>query len=152
MAVAIGTPVPTPTTTTAIRRRVGVVIVLISMCEPCTRVQDAPDVVHHLPMCPHHIKVEPIRVLPLEVAQEGLAEACRLHHSAHRLALEEGVELRHRPVKGLGVGAGLEVKVHLFRPGRSVAGGVDECCELLGMECGVLDGRVGEPAEGKVCG
>ena len=62
----------------------------------------------------HDIKVKPIRILPFEVAQKGFTETSRLHHTAHALSSEEGVEFCDGAVERLRCGAALEFKVHLF--------------------------------------
>lgn len=115
------------------------------MREAGAGVEDGPDVVDHLTVGPHHVKVESVWILVLEVAKEGLAEPRGLDHPTDRIALEEGVELCHGSVQGLGGGATLELKVHLLGVGGAVAGGVDEGSELLGMEGSVLDGGICKP-------
>ncbi len=115
------------------------------MRESCAGVQDGPDVVNYLPMCPHHVKVETIRVLVLEVPQERFAESGRLDDSTDRISLEEGVKLRHGSVQRLSRGAALEFKVHLLWVGGAVAKGTDEGGELFCMEGSVLDRGVSEP-------
>lgn len=120
---------------------------LIPVHKAGARVKDAPDVVDDFAVRAHHVKVEPVRVLAFEVAQQGLAESRSLHHTTHSFALEESVELCNGTVKGLGQRAALQVKVHLLRAGGAVAGGIDQSGELLGVECGVLDGSVGKPVD-----
>ena len=96
-------------------------------------------------MSTHHVKVEPVWILVLEVAQKGFAESCRLDNPTNRVSLEEGVKLCHSSVQSLGGGAALEFKVHLLRTGGTIAGGADESGEFLCMEGRVLDGRICEP-------
>lgn len=128
-------------------RRGGIVgdVRVFVMHDASAGMEYAPHVVYHLSVCLGHVKIEPIRVLSLEVAQQGLAETSRLHHSAHRIALEECVELRDGAVEGLGGRAALEFKVHLLRVRGAVGGGADESGELLGMEGSVLDRGIREP-------
>lgn len=104
--------------------------------------------IYDFSVCPDHIKVEPVRILTFEVAQEGFAETCRFHYSTHGISLEEGVELCDSPIEGLGQSPALEVKVHLFLMGGAVTRTGDQGRKFLGVECSVLDGRVGEPARG----
>lgn len=123
------------------------VVVVISVHEASARMQDPPDVVYHFVMRPHNVKVEPVWVLPFEVPEKGLAESRCLHHSAHCISFEEGVEFGDCAVQGLGSGSALEVKVHLFWVRGAVARGGDKSGELLSMEGSVLNGGVGEPAK-----
>lgn len=117
------------------------------MLEAGARVQKDPNVVNNLPMSPHDIKIETVGVLALEVSQERLAESRRLYHATHSVTLEEGVELRDRPVKGLCGSSAFQFKVHLFWV-CGARGAADERCELLGMEGSVLNGTIGKSGKG----
>ena len=115
---------------------------IVTVMEKCrTGVEDRPHMVYHLSMCLHHVKIESIWVLALEVSKETFTKSCRLYHTAYALASEEGVKFSDGSVQGLRGSSALEFKVHLLRPRATavVGGGGHEGSELLGMEGCVLD-------------
>ena len=104
-------------------------------------VEDRPHVVYYFSMRLHHVEIEPIRVLALEVPEKRLTKSGRLHHTAHTLSSEEGMKFGDGSVEGLGGGSALEFKVHLFgaRASAVVGRGGHESGELFGVEGRVLD-------------
>lgn len=65
------------------------------------RVKNHPDVVYHLTMRPHHVKVESVWVLALEVPEKGLAESSCFDYTTHCVPFEECVEFCDGSVQGL---------------------------------------------------
>ena len=108
-------------------------------------VQQIPDVIHHLSVCPSHVEIKPVGSLTLDVPEQRLAVAGHLDHRAHSLSPEEGVILCDGAVEGLGGCSAGQLHLHLLR-----ALGLrmfDQNFELLALEGSVLDRGVAVTAE-----
>ena len=91
--------------------RLGVVDVVN---EGSAWVQDGPNMVHHLTVGLHHVKIESVRVLALEVTEKRLTESGGFDYAAYTLPSEECVEFCDCAIESLGGCSALEFKVHLF--------------------------------------
>ena len=120
------------------------ITVVVKKCR--AGVEDRPYMVYYFSMRFHHVEIEPIRILALEVPEKRLTKAGRLHHTANTFSSEEGMKFRDGSVEGLGGGSALEFKVHLFgtRASAVVGGGSHESGELFGVEGRILDRGVAE--------
>ena len=63
--------------------------------------KDRPHTVDNLSVCPCHIKVKPIWILSLEIAQKRLTVTCIFHDPTHCVPLEKCVEFGDSSVQGL---------------------------------------------------
>ena len=83
------------------------------------------------------IKIEPVRCLALDVPEAGLAVASCLHLVTHCVTPEEGMELGHSTVQGLGCRSAAQLHFQIL--GGLVMEVLDEHLEPLALEGSVLD-------------
>ena len=83
------------------------------------------------------IEIESVRGLALDVPEAGLAVSSCLHDVTHCVSSEEGMELGHSTVQGLGCRSAAQLHLQILR--RPVTRVFDEHLEPLALEGSVLD-------------